>query len=104
MPTAPKPTGYQQRPARKAWATTTGTNKQRGYGADWQKLRNAYIAEHPLCEVCEQRGVVCDADEVHHVTSFNGVGDPLRLDWCNLQAVCKRCHQRATGGRRRRAR
>lgn len=101
MPTAPKHVGYKDRPKQKAWRTTTATNNKRGYGHDWRKLRNAYIAEHPFCEMCDERGVVRDADEVHHVRAFNGVDDPLRLDWSNLQAVCRRCHQIATGGRRR---
>lgn len=102
MPTAPKRFGQSDKPPRKAWANTTEGSTARGYGRDWQKLRAAYITEHPLCEQCEERGVVMEAQEVHHMTAFKGVDDPMRLDWDNLQSCCKACHAKATGGRTKR--
>ncbi len=102
MPMSPKRLGSQDKPPKKAWRTTTTSSTARGYGRDWQKLRAAYIQEHPMCEQCESNGIVREADEVHHLRAFIGVDDPLRLDWSNLQSVCQRCHQRETGGRTKR--
>jgi 5-methylcytosine-specific restriction protein A len=47
------------------------------YGRRWQRLRIAYLAQHPLCE----------CDEV------------LLFDWDNLQAMTKACHDRKTAAR-----
>jgi 5-methylcytosine-specific restriction enzyme A len=65
----------------------------RVYGWRWQKLRLAYLAQHPLCE-CEER---CGhpATVVDHKTPHNGDA-ALLYDWSNLQAMTKRCHDRKT--------
>lgn len=103
MPNAPrrfKPKGVST-PTRKPWHTTRGTNKERGYSTDWNKLRNAYITEHPLCERCEEQGHVTEATEVNHKIPFSGVDDPLRLDPNNLESVCTPCHRKAEHERRK---
>jgi len=59
------------------------------YGHSWQKIRAAYLAAHPLCEVCEQDGKLTPAVLVHHrVPLADGGGHEAR----NLQALCERCH------------
>lgn len=64
----------------------------------WQQLRLYYLSEHPLCEICEEKGIYKDAIDVHHKVSFVGKGEDTLFyayDYSNLQALCKECHQRA---------
>ena len=67
---------------------TRGTQKQRGYGHKWRRLRGWYIKRHPLCIHCEALGKTKAAAEVDHIEPFNGPLDPLRLDTSNLQSLC----------------
>lgn len=95
MPTIYKPKKQQ----RKYSVDLTRKERQKVYqSVQWQRLRAAYLAEHPLCEDCRQRGKVTAADDVHHVRSFMTATDPgermrLALDYGNLRALCKVCHQ-----------
>lgn len=66
------------------------------YGADWRKARDYKLSTHPLCEPCERRDRVVVADQVHHIRSFRGVNDPLRLDQGNLESICDECHKMMT--------
>ena len=90
----PKPKGWKSDKER-------GTRQQRGYGEDWQRLRKAKLAANPLCEEHKKDGVPQSATEVHHTVPFNGINDPLRLDWNNLQSVCAECHRKKTARRGR---
>ena len=63
----------------------------------WQRLRAAYLAEHPTCEQCLAEGRVTPAMDVHHVRSFMSTNDPferaaLAFDYNNLRALCRACH------------
>ena len=71
-----------------------GTRKQRGYDEPWLKLRKRKLAADPLCERCEKKGYTTEATQVHHIVSFHGLDDPLRLDWDNLESICEACHVR----------
>ena len=69
------------------------------YGQAWRRIRAAYIAAHPLCEVCEKEGRLTPVEEVHHIVPLanGGTHDPD-----NLLSVCLRCHSSITareGGR-----
>ncbi len=58
-------------------------------------VRNAYFAQHPLCEECLKKGIVKAGENVHHKKSpFNGedVDWNLMLDYNNLETVCRECH------------
>lgn len=81
-----------------------GSRIARGYGRDWQKLRARKVVANPLCEECERHGRITITEEVHHIISFRGLNDPLRLDWDNLRSVCKACHAVLTGERNKRSR
>lgn len=70
-----------------------GTAHERGYGANWQKLRRMILAEHPLCVMCKAAGQVMSANEVDHILPKTQGGDDS-LE--NLQPLCKRCHMRKT--------
>jgi len=50
-----------------------------------------YLAEHPLCEDCEAKGQISAAVDVHHIRDRRDNPD-LALDYDNLQALCKPCH------------
>lgn len=62
----------------------------------WQKLRDAKIMNDPFCEVCEAKGIITPAEDVHHRVSFmDKEGDEriaLAYDYNNLQSICKSCH------------
>lgn len=70
-----------------------GNAHRRGYGRRWRKLRDAYLAEHPLCEICESKGRLVAATLVDHI-------QPIRLggedEWRNLQSLCASCHAKKT--------
>lgn len=59
--------------------------------AAWMRLRDLYRAEHPLCEECSKQGRTEAASDVHHIKERRDFPD-LALDYSNLQALCKPCH------------
>ena len=61
------------------------------YGAEWRKIRDRYIALHPLCEYCLKEGRSTLATEVHHILPL---ADGGTNDEKNLAALCKSCHSR----------
>jgi len=71
-----------------AYDRARGTTAERGYGAAWQRVRRWYLAEYPLCEVCEAAGRVKAAEQVHHISHDTRNNSPD-----NLQAVCVPCHR-----------
>ena len=70
---------------------------RRGYDNRWQKLRLRKLATQPICEnPAKRRGCTDLATEIDHIIPFQGREDPLRLDWGNLQSLCKSCHSSKT--------
>ena len=63
------------------------------YGRAWKRIRDRYIAGHPLCEECEQNGYVTAAEEVHHILPLSQGGTH---DEDNLMALCTACHSAKT--------
>lgn len=63
--------------------------------AAWRKLRDWYRKEHPLCEACQERGLVKVAQLVDHIVEIKDGGAPL--DPANLQSLCGTCHNRKHG-------
>ena len=55
--------------------------------SDWKKLRRVKLMNDPICEECGK----AYANEVHHIKSLENNYD-YRLDYDNLQALCKPCH------------
>lgn len=74
------------------------TSAQRGYGARWQKLRQAILARDPLCVECKREGKTTPATDVDHVLS-KAAGGTDALD--NLQSLCRVHHNRKTANERR---
>ncbi|MDU5893093.1 MAG: HNH endonuclease signature motif containing protein, partial [Atopobium minutum] len=68
-------------------------NAKRKYGHVWKRIRDRYIAAHPLCEECLKEGHYTKATEVHHRTPLSW-GGTHRED--NLEALCHECHSRIT--------
>lgn len=69
------------------------------YGAEWRRIRAAYLRAHPLCEDCAIYGRFVSATEVHHQTPLSKGGTN---DHDNLRALCHYCHSSITareGGR-----
>ncbi len=63
------------------------------YGRAWKRIRERYIAAHPLCEKCRERGKLTPAQEVHHILPLSRGGTH---EDTNLMALCKPCHSEIT--------
>jgi 5-methylcytosine-specific restriction protein A len=61
------------------------------YGRTWKKVRTAFLAAHPLCELCAADGRLIPATLVHHKVK---VTDGGTSEEDNLQAHCAECHSR----------
>lgn len=64
----------------------------------WQQLRARYLAQHPVCELCEKNNKTSLATVVHHVVPIEdakdaGLMESLAYDWNNLMALCDACHE-----------
>ena len=77
---------------RKQRSRDRGNTTARGYGREWQRLRAAYLREHPLCADCLARGIVRPATVVHHLCAIADRPD-LRLESRNLLGLCRDCHE-----------
>ena len=71
---------------------------RRGYDKRWQKYREVFLAEHPLCEICKKNGTLSEANVVHHITEVQSADDPMFWNPDNHMALCRDCHE-ATHGR-----
>lgn len=67
------------------------SSAQRGYGYKWQKPREGFLKNHPLCVDHESRGQVVAATIVDHIVPHRG---DMKLFWDrnNWQSLCKICH------------
>ena len=64
--------------------------KQRGYDAQWARVRMSKLKRQPLCELCLKQKKIQIAEEVHHVNPIRQGGDRLADD--NIQSLCRKCH------------
>lgn len=67
------------------------TSSQRGYNYKWQKARERYLLDNPLCVYCDRLGRVTAASVVDHVIAHRG-DMTLFWDQSNWQPLCKPCH------------
>lgn len=74
-----------------SWRTSKQTAAQRGYGYRWQKAREVWLSQHPLCVYCERQGRVTAGAVVDHIKPHRGDQD-LFWDQRNWQTLCKPCH------------
>ncbi|HEY8450600.1 MAG TPA: HNH endonuclease, partial [Bacillota bacterium] len=75
-----------------------GTRQERGYDANWLKLRRIILAREPLCRPCREQGRVTPAEHVHHIVPLRAGGTN---DESNLMPVCQACHNRLTAEERK---
>ena len=69
------------------------------YGRTWKRIRDKYIAVHPICEECKKSGRLTAAAEVHHINPLSKGGTHSES---NLMSLCASCHSTITareGGR-----
>lgn len=70
-----------------------GSSAQRGYDYRWQRYREVYLVEHPLCVLCAKKDppIVKAANIVDHIIphkgDYNFFWDPK-----NHQPLCEECH------------
>lgn len=70
------------------------TNKERGYGHEWRKLRERVLArDNHLCQACLEKGRTTPATHCDHITRKADGGTD---DLANLRALCAPCHSRKT--------
>lgn len=67
------------------------TSSQRGYDYRWQKARDQYLRDNPLCIYCERNGRTTAAGIVDHIVAHRG-DMVLFWDQTNWQSLCKPCH------------
>ncbi|WP_341796171.1 MULTISPECIES: HNH endonuclease [unclassified Pseudomonas] len=67
------------------------TSSQRGYDYRWQKAREQYLNDNPLCVFCERNGRTAAARVVDHIIAHRG-DMVLFWDQTNWQSLCKPCH------------
>ena len=76
----------------------------------WQHCRASYLQSRGgLCERCLKKGLYRPAVIVHHkvyLTAENINNPEMALDWNNLEALCRDCHEQehSCSGRRYRVR
>ena len=76
------------------WQGDRGSRHERGYGADWVKLRLRILRRDGyLCQQCRRDGRPTPATDVDHIIpkAKDGTDDPD-----NLEALCKPCHKAKT--------
>lgn len=64
---------------------------RRRYGRAWKRIRDRYVQQHPLCEVCLESGTFTPTEEVHHRIPLAEGGTHSTN---NLISLCKPCHAR----------
>lgn len=73
-------------------------DKQTIYNSrEWRELREQKLRANPLCEVCEQKGIVTAAHQVHHIHPIEDSHSVQEMrKWAfmyeNLQSLCDQCH------------
>lgn len=64
----------------------------------WKKLRMAYLSDNPLCEECKDKGIIKQAEHIHHKKEISSGKTEeemkqLAFDSNNLQSLCSDCHK-----------
>lgn len=72
-----------------------GSSHERGYTYAWQKAREGFLRNHPLCKLHQDKGHVVAATVVDHIVPHKG-DKTLFWDRNNWQPLCKPCHDHKT--------
>ncbi|MBS1015189.1 HNH endonuclease [Acetobacter persici] len=79
---------------RKEFDQQRGTSRQRGYDADWERVRAMHLALHPRCCVPGCR-TPTDRLNVDHIESVRK-NPEKRLNLANLRTLCQSHHSSRT--------
>jgi 5-methylcytosine-specific restriction enzyme A len=90
-----KPASYRPPGLHKRQPDPRASAAERGYDRRWRKARLSFLADHPCCVTCVERGLVAEATVVDHVIPHRGDAQ-LFDDQSNWQALCTECHNRKT--------
>ncbi len=82
---------YHTKQTRQQHDRYRGSAAQRGYDTRWQKYREQYLRDHPLCVKCLKLNKLIESTVVDHIIPHKG-DMVLFWDTKNHQALCKRCH------------
>jgi len=87
-----KPRAEAERLRKARFDATRPAPSERGYDGRWSTLRQAFLIQNSWCQHpgCRQL-----ATEVDHKTPIR-IDPSRRLDWSNLQALCRRHHSQKT--------
>ncbi len=66
------------------------------YNRSWKRIRDTYIALHPLCEECLKQGRAVPVEQVHHIVPLREGGTSA---FSNLVSLCSACHARIHAAR-----
>ena len=72
---------------------------------EWKELRIQKLRANPLCEICQQHGIVRSAHSVHHIVPIETattMEEMKRLAFCSnmskpldgLMSLCDECHHK----------
>lgn len=67
------------------------TTAERGYGSRWQRERDAYLMDNPLCTMCGHKGLIRQATVVDHIIPHRG-DEILFWSRSNWQSLCASHH------------
>lgn len=86
---------YSASDHRQAADKQRGSSSVRGYDWHWRKAAKRFLAKHPLCAKCLERGAVVAATDVDHIVPHRG-DHALFWDETNWQSLCHQDHSAKT--------
>lgn len=85
--------GYCDKHRKEKWKNDRRREERAAvYDWQWKQVEQMYSRLHPLCEDCEERGIVKVRDMVHHIVPIADGG--AVYDFSNLRSLCWSCHGR----------
>ena len=67
--------------------------EQRIRGRKWMEIRARWFRDHPLCVMCEAKGLTRPANRLDHIIPLIDGG---KDDESNYQSLCEPCHKDKT--------
>src|SRR5262245_6555732 len=78
-------------PRHQVWIMTNKRERRFSYGEwRWRKIRRIHLMRHPLCAICDRRGLIAAATVVDHIEPHRG--DVNKFWTGGLQSLCDNCH------------
>ncbi|MFC4169617.1 HNH endonuclease signature motif containing protein [Teichococcus aestuarii] len=92
-PPTHRPSWLPRKATAREYDRARGSARQRGYDAQWERLRAEVLRERPCCEApgCGSR----ERLNVDHIVSVR-LAPERRLDRTNLRVLCQPCHSART--------